>query len=62
MRAVVDELTAEQVDRLNFDDVLARVERQQSETRKFVAEREKLMAEREKLSAEGPQARARPSA
>lgn len=52
MSAAIDQLTPERIERINFDDVLARVERQQAETRKFVAEREKLIAEREKLSAE----------
>lgn len=52
MSASVDATGPERIERINFDDVLARIERQQAETRKFVAEREKLMAEREKLSAE----------
>jgi hypothetical protein len=37
---------------LNFRDLLARIDRQQAETRKFVAEQHKLNAEAEKLTAE----------
>ena len=39
-------------DRLNLAETVARIERQQAETRKFVAEHDKLAAEREKLAAE----------
>ena len=38
--------------RLNLADVVARVERAQAETRKFVAEHDKLAAEQRKLNAE----------
>lgn len=37
---------------LNLSDVIARIERAQAETRKFVAEQNKLNAEQSKLSAE----------
>ena len=42
----------DKLERLNLDDILARVERQQAETRKFVAEQGKLYAEQQKLAAE----------
>ncbi len=32
-------------DRLNFDELIARIERQQAETREFVAEQHRLAAE-----------------
>ena len=48
----MSDVTAERSDHLNLADVVARIERQQAETRKFVAEHEKLSAEREKLAAE----------
>jgi len=38
--------------RLDLSDLVARIERQQEETRKFVAEQHKLEAERDKLAAE----------
>lgn len=38
---------------LDMAEQVTRIERQQEETRKFVAEQHKLLAEREKLSAEG---------
>jgi hypothetical protein len=41
----------EYTDRLNLAELVARIERQQEEGRKFVAEQHKLMAEREKLAA-----------
>ncbi len=37
-------------ERLNLADLVARIERQQAETRKFVAERDKLLAEAGKLN------------
>lgn len=37
------------LERLNIDDIIARIERAQAETRKFVAERDKLLAEAAKL-------------
>lgn len=38
--------------RLDLSDLVTRIERQQEETRKFVAEQHKLAAERDKLAAE----------
>lgn len=46
------ESTQGQLERLKLDDILARVERQQAETRKFVAEHGKLTTEQNKLVAE----------
>ena len=43
-------LPADYPDRLNLAELVARIERQQAETRKFVAERDKLLAEAGKLS------------
>jgi len=37
---------------LNIKDILARIDRQQEETRKFVSEQHKLMAEANKFTAE----------
>ena len=45
----MSDFTADNMDTLNFRDVLARIDRQQAETRKFVAERDKLLAEADKL-------------
>ena len=39
-------------DRLNLAELVARIERQQEETRKFVAEQHKLTAEAAKLASE----------
>ena len=44
--------TTEEPTRLSLAEVVSRIERQQAETRKFVAERDKLAAERDKLAAE----------
>ncbi len=38
--------------RLELDELISRIERQQEETRKFVSEQHKLMAEADKLRAE----------
>lgn len=38
------------LERLNFDELIARIERQQAETRKFAAEQNKLAAEAGKLT------------
>ena len=38
--------------RLDLAELVARIERQQEETRKFIAEQHKLAAERDKLAAE----------
>ncbi len=48
----MSDATADYAARLNFADVVARIERAQAETRKFVAEHDKLSAERSKLDAE----------
>lgn len=45
----MSDFTANNADDLNFRDILARIDRQQAETRKFVAERDKLLAEADKL-------------
>lgn len=49
----MSDIPADYRSRLDLAELVARIERQQEEVRKFVAEREKLMAERDKLSAEG---------
>lgn len=41
---------ADYTSRLNLADIVARIERQQAETRKFVAEHDKLAAEARKLN------------
>ncbi len=48
----MSDATADYAARLNLADVVARIERAQAETRKFVAEHDKLAAERSKLDAE----------
>ena len=48
----MSDATADYAARLNLADVVARIERAQAETRKFVAEHDKLSAERSKLDAE----------
>ena len=48
----MSDATETRLERLNLDDILARVEHQQAETRKFVAEQAKLSAEQQKLVAE----------
>lgn len=48
----MSDLPSDYLDRLNLRELVARIERQQEETRKFVAEQHKLMAERDKLAAE----------
>lgn len=48
----MSDVASERLERLNLDDILARVERQQAETRKFVAEQGKLYAEQQKFAAE----------
>ena len=48
----MSDATADYASRLNLADVVARIERAQAETRKFVAEHDKLAAERSKLDAE----------
>ncbi len=44
--------TADYPERLNLAEQVARIERSQEETRKFVAEQHKLMAEQSKLLSE----------
>ena len=46
----MSDATAEYTARLNLADIVARIERQQAETRKFVAEHDKLAAEARKLN------------
>ncbi len=53
----MSELSVDYTDRLNLRDVLARIDRAQAETRKFVAEHDKLAAERSKLDAEAAKLR-----
>jgi len=48
----VSTTTADYPERLNLAEQVARIERSQEETRKFVAEQHKLMAEQSKLLAE----------
>ena len=48
----MSDFPADYAERLNLADVVARIERAQAETRKFVAEHDKLAAERSKLDAE----------
>jgi hypothetical protein len=48
-RAVSD-IPADYPTRLNLAELVARIERQQEETRKFVSEQHKLQAEAEKLA------------
>ena len=45
----MSDLPADYNDRLSLADLVARIERQQAETRKFVAERDKLLAEASKF-------------
>lgn len=48
----MSDATADYTARLNLAEVIARIERSQAETRKFVAEHDKLASERSKLDAE----------
>ena len=48
----MSDFPADYTDRLSLADLVARIERQQAETRKFVAEHEKLAAEARKLNRE----------
>ena len=48
----MSDVSETRLERLNLDDVLARVELQQAGTRKFVADQLKLGAEQQKLVAE----------
>ena len=48
----MSDATADYSARLNLAEVVARIERAQAETRKFVAEHDKLAAEQSKLMAE----------
>jgi len=48
----VSTTTADYPERLNLAEQVARIERSQEETRKFVAEQHKLMAEQSKLLSE----------
>ena len=46
----MSDVTTDYTKRLNLADLVARIERQQAETRKFVAEHDKLAAEARKLN------------
>ena len=48
----MSDFPADYTDRLSLADLVARIERQQAETRKFVAEHDKLAAEARKCFAE----------
>lgn len=48
----MSDLPLDYPERLNLAELVARIERQQQETRKLVAESGKLFAERDKLAAE----------
>jgi hypothetical protein len=46
----MSDIPANNRDRLDLDELISRIERQQAETHKFVAEQHKLMAEAQKLN------------
>lgn len=48
----MSDFPADYMDRLNLADTVARIERQQAETRKFVVEHDKLVAEAAKFRRE----------
>ncbi len=53
----MSDLPADYADKLNLREILARIDRAQTETRKFVAEHDKLAAEQGKLNAEADKLR-----
>ena len=48
----MSDIPADYAERLNLRELIARIDRQQEETRKFVAEQHKLTAEAAKLASE----------